>query len=116
MRRRWSGRRPVWRRSPTPNARTTAGARTRHREPGKPRSKTRGPRDASARRRSSERNRGPGGTGDSTRKEHQMDITVRSEAFGVEDRSWLGSAHGTEATRTITLDVSAFTAGTHYPN
>jgi len=45
-----------------------------------------------------------------------MDITVRSEAFGVEDRSWLGSAHGTEATRTITLDVSAFTAGTHYPN
>ena len=45
-----------------------------------------------------------------------MDITVRSEAFGVEDRSWLGSAHGTEATRTITLDVSAFTAGTHYPD
>lgn len=29
---------------------------------------------------------------------------------------WLGSAHGTDATRTITLDVSAFTAATHYPN
>ena len=45
-----------------------------------------------------------------------MDITVRSESFGVENRSWLGSAHGTDATRTITLDVSAFTEATHYPN
>ncbi len=45
-----------------------------------------------------------------------MDISVRTTGpFGVEDRSWLGSAHGTTATRTITLDVSAFTAGTHYP-
>lgn len=45
-----------------------------------------------------------------------MDISVRTVEFGVEDRSWLGSAHGTEATRTITLDTSAFTAGTHYPD
>jgi hypothetical protein len=45
-----------------------------------------------------------------------VDITVRSESFGVENRSWLGSAHGTEATRTVTLDVSAFTEGTHYPD
>lgn len=45
-----------------------------------------------------------------------MDISVRSETWGVEDRSWLGSAHGTEATRTITLDVSAFTEATHYPD
>lgn len=45
-----------------------------------------------------------------------MDITVRSESFGVENRSWLGSAHGTEATRTVTLDVSAFTEATHYPD
>lgn len=45
-----------------------------------------------------------------------MDISVRSTTYGVEDRSWLGSAHGTEATRTVTLDVSAFTAGTHYPD
>lgn len=45
-----------------------------------------------------------------------MDISVRTTGpFGVEDRSWLGSAHGTTATRTITLDVSAFTANTHYP-
>lgn len=46
-----------------------------------------------------------------------MDLTVRSEGPWLpEDRSWLGSAHGTTATRTITLDVSAFTANTHYPN
>jgi hypothetical protein len=46
-----------------------------------------------------------------------MDLTVRSEGPWVpEDRSWLGSAHGTTATRTITLDVSAFTANTHYPD
>jgi hypothetical protein len=44
-----------------------------------------------------------------------MDIAVRTTTYGVEDRSWLGSAHGTTATRTITLDTSAFTAGTHYP-
>lgn len=46
-----------------------------------------------------------------------MDLTVRSEGPWLpEDRSWLGSAHGTTATRTITLDVSAFTEETHYPD
>lgn len=45
-----------------------------------------------------------------------MDISVRTVDYGVEDRSWLGSAHGTEATRTITLDIAAFDAATHYPN
>jgi hypothetical protein len=46
-----------------------------------------------------------------------MDISVRTEGpWLAEDRSWLASAHGTTATRTITLDVSAFTEGTHYPN
>jgi hypothetical protein len=46
-----------------------------------------------------------------------MDISLRSEGPWVaENRQWLGSAHGTEATRTITLDVSAFTEGTHYPD
>jgi hypothetical protein len=46
-----------------------------------------------------------------------MDLTVRSDGPWLpEDRSWLGSAHGTTATRTITLDVTAFTEGTHYPN
>lgn len=45
-----------------------------------------------------------------------MDISRQTEARQVEDRSWLGSAHGAEATEPITLDVSTFTAGTHYPN
>ena len=46
-----------------------------------------------------------------------MDITVRNEGtWQVEDHSWLGSSHGTEATVSITLNVALFTQGTHYPN
>lgn len=45
-----------------------------------------------------------------------MDISPRSTSHVVDDPSWLGSAHGTDATRTITLDTSAFTAATHYPD
>ncbi|WP_187368118.1 hypothetical protein [Nonomuraea terrae] len=45
-----------------------------------------------------------------------MDLSMRTENFSFDDQSWLGSAHGTDAARTITLDVSAFTAGVHYPN
>jgi len=45
-------------------------------------------------------------------------ISVATSSFQVEKRSWLLSPHGTEpgATLSITLDVSAFTAATHYPN
>lgn len=39
-----------------------------------------------------------------------------TETIGGGDQSWLGSAHGIENCRTATIDVSAFTAGTHYPN
>jgi hypothetical protein len=45
-----------------------------------------------------------------------MDLSMRTENFSQDDQSWLGSAHGTDAARTITLDTSAFTSGTHYPN
>jgi hypothetical protein len=45
-----------------------------------------------------------------------MQLAQTVESFGQDDQSWLGSAHGTDATRSITLDVSKFTAGTHYPN
>ena len=45
-----------------------------------------------------------------------MDISVMTTEYAVEDRSWLASAHGTTATRTVTLDVSTFTAGTHFPD
>lgn len=45
-----------------------------------------------------------------------MDLSIKTEAFQQDDQSWLGSAHGTQSARTVTLDASAFTAGTHYPN
>ena len=46
------------------------------------------------------------------------DISVVTTSYQTEKRSWLLSPHGTEpgTTPTITLDVSAFTAATHYPN
>lgn len=46
------------------------------------------------------------------------DISVAVTNYQVEKRSWLIGSHGTDpgATPTITLDVSAFTAATHYPN
>lgn len=46
------------------------------------------------------------------------DISVVSTAFQVENRSWLLGPHGTDpgANPSITLDISTFTSGTHYPN
>ncbi|NUO57319.1 MAG: head decoration protein [Hamadaea sp.] len=46
------------------------------------------------------------------------DISVSSTAYQVEDRSWLMSqwGQGPGENPSIVLDVSAFTAGTHYPN
>jgi hypothetical protein len=41
---------------------------------------------------------------------------MKSEVLGTGDQSWLGSAHGIRNCRTETINVSAFTAGTHYPN
>lgn len=41
---------------------------------------------------------------------------LQTETFGGGDQSWLGSTHGIANCRTGTLDISAFTAGTHYPN
>jgi hypothetical protein len=45
-------------------------------------------------------------------------IEVQTTSYQVEKRSWLLSQHGTDpgTTPSITLDVSAFTAGVHYPN
>lgn len=39
-----------------------------------------------------------------------------NETFGGGDLSWLGSAHGIANARTEILDISTFTAGTHYPD
>lgn len=46
------------------------------------------------------------------------DITVQSTTSQVENRSWLLSPHGTEpgTTPSVTLDITKFTSGTHYPN
>lgn len=45
-------------------------------------------------------------------------IAVTSTSYQVEKRSWLLSPHGTEpgTTPSVTLDVSAFNASSHYPN
>ena len=39
-----------------------------------------------------------------------------TETFGAGDQSWLRSSHGLHNAKTEMVDVSAFTAGTHYPN
>lgn len=46
------------------------------------------------------------------------DISVSTVAFQSERRSWLYGLHGTDpgTTPSATLDVSAFTAASHYPN
>lgn len=45
-----------------------------------------------------------------------MDLTVRDEVFASENRAWLGSQHGTESNRSITINAALFTAATHYPD
>lgn len=45
-----------------------------------------------------------------------MDLSVVTETFGQDDQSWIGAAHGIDLARSITLDTSAFTAATHYPD
>lgn len=41
---------------------------------------------------------------------------LKTETLGAGDQSWLGSTHGITECRTEILDISAFTAGTHYPD
>lgn len=41
---------------------------------------------------------------------------LTSETVGGGDQSWLGSTHGIHECRTETVDVSAFTEATHYPD
>lgn len=41
---------------------------------------------------------------------------LSSETIGSGDQSWLGSTHGIRNARTETIDISTFTANTHYPN
>lgn len=41
---------------------------------------------------------------------------LRSETFGSGDQTWLGSTHGIRNARTGIVDISTFTANTHYPD
>lgn len=46
-----------------------------------------------------------------------MKLQPTTTDYVLDNHSWLGSAHGTEATETITVDADAgFVAGTHYPD
>lgn len=45
-----------------------------------------------------------------------MRLTHTTETWATEDMTWLASAHGTQSGKSITLDRSTFTSGTHYPN
>jgi hypothetical protein len=45
-----------------------------------------------------------------------VDLAMRTDSFGNENHSWLGSARGTQSPRSVTLKISTFTSGTHYPN
>ncbi len=45
-----------------------------------------------------------------------MDLTPTRVVEGRDDQSWLGSAYGTGHAQNVTLDVTKFTAATHYPN
>ncbi|GAA0641185.1 hypothetical protein GCM10009548_01700 [Streptomyces malaysiensis subsp. malaysiensis] len=45
-----------------------------------------------------------------------MDLSLKTESFSQDRRDWLGSQHGTDAPVSVTLDVSKFTQGTHYPD
>ncbi len=45
-----------------------------------------------------------------------MDLSIKSESWGIDDQSWLASRHGLDAGRSITIDVSTFTKADHYPD
>lgn len=45
-----------------------------------------------------------------------MDLSLRTETWGQDDATWLGSSHGTSSGRSITLDFSALTEADHYPD
>lgn len=45
-----------------------------------------------------------------------MYLQQRTESWGTDDKSWLGSRHGIGECASVTLDKSLFTQGTHYPD
>lgn len=45
-----------------------------------------------------------------------MDLTVTTISYQSEDRAWLGSAHGTDATESFTVVPALFDRALHFPN
>ncbi|MER7922186.1 head decoration protein [Streptomyces sp. NPDC096057] len=45
-----------------------------------------------------------------------MDLSLKTISYSQDRKDWLGSQHGTDVLRSITLDVSTFTKATHYPD
>lgn len=41
---------------------------------------------------------------------------LKTESYGAGNFAWLGTRHGINNCRSVMLDVSAFTAATHYPD
>lgn len=44
------------------------------------------------------------------------DFQLKTQTYGQDDQTWLGSVHGTDAARTGTLNIATLTPATHYPN
>ncbi|MEU0858420.1 head decoration protein [Streptomyces griseofuscus] len=45
-----------------------------------------------------------------------MDLSLKTVSYSQDRKDWLGSQHGTDVLRSVTLDVSTFTKATHYPD
>jgi hypothetical protein len=45
-----------------------------------------------------------------------MNLGLITESFSQDRRDWLAGDHGTDIALSVTLDVTKFTAGTHYPD
>lgn len=45
-----------------------------------------------------------------------MDLGLRTETWQTDDQSWLGSRHGINNGRSVTLSTADFTKATHYPD
>lgn len=45
-----------------------------------------------------------------------MQLGLTTEQWGVDDQSWIGSRHGLNNGRSVTLKTSSFTEATHYPD
>ncbi len=45
-----------------------------------------------------------------------MNLGLITESFSQDKRDWLAGAHGTDIVPSVTLDVTKFTSGTHYPD